>query len=75
MDYKSHFQEIPVEETQLAAKDFLIPVAHFHQTIFQCFNHPFLFKLVRDTLKYVYNSALNTMFHNKFCLYRSCTHD
>jgi len=38
-------EEIPVEETRLGPKDFLIPVAHFHQTIFQCFNHPFLFKV------------------------------
>lgn len=41
-------EEIPVEETILGPKEFLIPVAHFHQTIFQCFNHPFLFKVTEE---------------------------
>lgn len=38
-------EEIPIEETGLDSKEYLIPVAHFHQTIFQTFNHPFLFKV------------------------------
>ena len=47
-------EEIPVEETILGVTDFLIPVAHFHQTIFQCFNHPFLFKVTEgETLQSV----------------------